>query len=80
MFEIAIAIPSLLAFWTTIGRSSWIARWGICMGLFIGSEILFMTMTMHTVPWLTMLFAVVPTLFCFYAYRLRGWRLGRVSG
>jgi hypothetical protein len=77
MFAMAIGIPSLLAFWTAIGRGSWIARWGSCMGLIIGSEVLSMTMTKHTVPWLPILSAVVPTLFCFYAYRLRGWRLGR---
>jgi hypothetical protein len=72
-----VAIPSLLAFWTAMGRSSWVARWGLTAVLIIGNEILSMTITNNTVPWQSVLFAVVPTLFCFYAYRLRGWRLGR---
>ena len=80
MFAIAIGFPSLLAFWTAISRSSWVARWGSCMGLFIGSVILYVTITKNTVPWQPIVSAVVSTLFCFYAYRLRGWRLGRVSG
>lgn len=79
-FTSVIAIPSLLAFWTAMGRSSWIVRWGLWAILIIGSEILFIAITENTVPWQLVLSAVVPTLFCFYAYRLRGWRLGRVSG
>ncbi len=77
MFAIAIAISRLLAFWTALSRASWFARWGIWAALIIGSEILSMTITKHTIPWVIILSAVVPTLFCFYAYRLRGWRLGR---
>lgn len=77
IFTIAIAIPCLLAFYTALGRDSWKARWGIWAAIIIVSEILCMALSKQNVPWMTILTAVVPTLFCFYAYRLRGWRLGR---
>ena len=77
LFAIAIVISSLLAFYTAVGRDSWKKRWGIWAAIIIGSEIACMALSKQNVPWLTILSAVVPTFFCFYAYRLRGWRLGR---
>ena len=70
-----LAIPNLFAFWTAIGRSTWIARWGFWIIVIVGNETLSRNITMHTVPWDLTLSTVIATLFCFYAYRLRGWRL-----
>ena len=70
-----LAILNLFAFWTAIGRSTWIARWGFWIIVIVGNETLSRNITLHTVPWDLTLSTVIATLFCFYAYRLRGWRL-----
>ena len=72
-----IAVPSLFAFWTAFSSRSWVSRWGIWVIAIIGHETLATGITGDVFPRELSQSAIVATLFCFYAYRLRGWRLSR---
>lgn len=72
-----IAVPSLFACWTALSRRSWVSRWGIWVIAIIGHETLAIGIAGDVFPRELSPSAIVATLFCFYAYRLRGWRLSR---
>ncbi len=72
-----IAVPSLFAMWTALSRRSWVSRWGIWTIAIIGHETLATGITGDVFPRELSQSAIITTLFCFYAYRLRGWRLSR---
>ena len=70
-----IAVPSLVAMWTATSRRMWLVRWGVLLMLIVGYEILAASLAWGVFRRELFLSAAISTLFCFYAYRLRGWRL-----
>jgi hypothetical protein len=74
----SIAISALLAFWTAIGKGAWLIRLILLLALVVGAETLHRKTGLYTIPWELAQTAMVATLFCFYAYRLRGWSLQRL--
>ena len=77
MIVSAIAVPSLVAMWTATSRRSWPARWGVLLIVIVGYEILAASLACGVFRRELVLSSAVATLFGFYAYRLRGWRLER---
>ncbi len=77
MMDVWIAGPSLFAMWVALSSRSWKMRWGIALiavlGFVVMATYLIGDKSLTTVPLPT----VPATLFGFYAYRLRGWRLTR---
>jgi hypothetical protein len=72
-----IAVPSLVAMWTATSRRSWLVRWGVLLIVLVGYEILAASLAWGVFRRELALSAAIATLFGFYAYRLRGWRLER---
>lgn len=75
MFASMIALPSLLAMWTATSCRGWSIRWGVWLVAAIAYEILAANVAWGVFRRELVLSSATATLFCFYAYRLRGWRL-----
>jgi hypothetical protein len=72
-----IAGASLLAMWVGFSQRSWKLRWGIALAVVIGFDVSIAIASGSLFPAELTYSAFLATLFGFYAYRLRGWRLTR---
>ena len=70
-----IAIPSLLAMWTATNSRSLVMRLGIWLIAIVIYEALAANVPSGIFRRELPLSTTLATLFCFYSYRLRGWRL-----
>jgi hypothetical protein len=71
-----IAGASLFGMWVALSARSWQLRWGIALVVGIGYVLLNTRTRGNGFP-TEIFYAFFATLFGFYAYRLRGWRLKR---
>ncbi len=69
-----IAGAGLFAIWVALSQSSWKRRWGVALLVTIGFGTLAPGVLGNSLP------TFLTTLFGFYAYRLRGWRISRSGG
>ena len=76
--DFAICTGLAVVFWTAIGKGAWLIRLVLLLALVVGAETLHRKTGLYTIPWELAQTAMVATLFCFYAYRLRGWSLQRL--
>jgi hypothetical protein len=72
-----VAVPSLVAMWTATSRRWWPIRWVALLFVIVGYEILAASLAWGVLRRELVLCAALATLFCFFAYRLRGWRIDR---
>ena len=72
-----VAGASLFAMWVGFSKRSWKLRWGIALAVGIAFDVSVALASGSLLPAELSYSAFLATLFGFYAYRLRGWRLSR---